>query len=67
MARYVVSFYTEARGTASQVIEAATRELALRQYFDTNVTGYTKNNEGFVYFCEDFSDDERPMGAMVEI
>jgi len=67
MQRYAVTFFSDSVGISLQVIEAESRDLALRSFFDSHVTGYTKDNEGFAYFREDFNDADRPMGAVLEL
>lgn len=44
------------------------RESALRFFFNQYVSqGYSKDNEGFSYFKEDFLDAENPLGSILEV
>lgn len=67
MPRYAVAYHSVGSGTLLKVLEADSREQALRLFFDRYTTGYSKDPEGFAYFQEDFDDLEHPAGALTEI
>ncbi|HSQ43198.1 MAG TPA: hypothetical protein VLM37_13040 [Fibrobacteraceae bacterium] len=67
MPRFVLSFFSEVQGLRSQLLEAETQDAALRLFFEQDAMDYSKNNEGFSYFREDFFDESRPLGSIVEI
>lgn len=67
MPRFAVAYHSAASGTQIQILEADSSELALRAYFERYSVGYSKDSEGFAYFCEDFQDPEQPAGALLEI
>lgn len=67
MSRFVISFYSDAQGVYSKVLEAPSKEEALRSFFDFFVADYSKDSEGFAWFREDFFDDDRPLGAILEL
>jgi hypothetical protein len=66
MPQYTIAFFSDQTGICQKKVEAESREKALRLFFDKNTTGYSQNDEGFVYFCEDFEDADRPLGAILE-
>ncbi len=66
MPQYSIAFFSDLTGVCLKQVEAETREKALRLFFDKHVSGYTRDDEGFVYFREDFEDADRPLGAMLE-
>lgn len=67
MPRFVIAEYNEAQGVVQRVLEASTPEEALRMYFDNYVTSFSKNDEGFTYFKEDFFDKNCPFGSIIEV
>jgi hypothetical protein len=67
MPRFAVSFFSDLHGMQATLVDASDREGALKKFFEKEVKEYTKNGEGFAYFKEDFQDDTRPLGAVVEI
>ena len=67
MKRFVISYFSNARGNLSHLVEADSQDAALRIFFDKYVNDYSKDHEGFAYFREDFTDPDRPMGAAVEV
>lgn len=67
MSRYACSFFSDARGQIAAIVEASSSEEALRRFFDAHIEDYTRNAEGFVYFREDFMDETRPLGVILEI
>ena len=67
MPRFIVSFFSDSQGIRSHLVEADSKDLALRRFFDEHVADYSKDSEGFAYFREDFGDSDRPLGAMVEL
>jgi len=66
MPQFTIAFFSDLSGVCLKKIDADSREKALRLFFDKHVTGYSQNDEGFVYFREDFEDADRPLGAMLE-
>jgi len=67
MPRFAIAFHSESKGTSVQVIEASTRDQAIRAFFNQMSGTYSKDSEGFAYFCEDFQDEKCPMGAILEL
>jgi len=67
MPRFVLSFFSDTHGLCSRLIEAEHEDGALRVFFDRHIGDYSKDNEGFAYFREDFFDEKRPVGTIVEI
>ncbi len=67
MPRFVIAYHSASSGTQIQVLDAESRDQALRAYFDRFSVDYSKDSEGFAYFREDFEDPEQPAGALLEI
>jgi hypothetical protein len=68
MPRYAIAFISPKPSLLHQVVEMDSRESALRFFFNQYVSqGYSKDNEGFSYFKEDFQDAENPLGSILEI
>ncbi len=66
MPQYTIAFYSDLAGVNQKRVEAESREKALRLFFDKYVDGYSKNDEGFAYFRDDFDDADRPIGSLLE-
>ncbi len=67
LARFVISHYSEAQGLVQKVVELDTQEAALRFYFEQYIEEYSNNDEGYLYFKEDFFDSSKPNGSITEI
>jgi hypothetical protein len=67
VSRFVIAVYSEALGVVQKCMQADSQELALRLFFDENVQEYSKNEEGFTYFKEDFFESSHPIGAIVQV
>ncbi|MGL1936027.1 MAG: hypothetical protein OCD01_13450 [Fibrobacterales bacterium] len=67
MARFVIAHYSEKQGTVQKVVELESQETALRFYFEQYAQEYSNNEEGFLYFKEDFFDESKPMGSITEL
>jgi hypothetical protein len=63
--KFFVAFYFEDKGLCAELVEAPSKDAALRQFFDTHATEYSPDNEGFGYFLDDFNDKETPMGKVI--
>lgn len=68
MPRYAIAFYTRNREFLHKVVEMDSREAALRFFFQNFVKEeYSKDEEGYSYFSEDFNDPEAPQGNILQI
>ena len=68
MPRYAVAFHSSQSTFVHKVIEMDSKESALRFFFNSFVEDdYTKDDEGFNYFSEDFGDSGNPQGSILEI
>jgi hypothetical protein len=68
MPRYAIAFHYPGDSIILKAVELDSEESALRFFFN-NFLGerYTKDDEGYNYFMEDFSDSDEPLGSIVEI
>ena len=68
MSLYAIAFHSSQKDFLHKIVEMDSREAALR-YFFTNFVGdeYTKDDEGYNYFIEDFQDSKDPQGSILEI
>lgn len=67
MPRYALSFYSDRLGVISKVLEANSKDEAMKTFFDLFIADYSKDLEGFAWFKEDFEDPDKPLGAVQEI
>ena len=68
LARFVIAHHSESSGNTQKIVEIETKEAALRFYFDNFVDeDYSADAEGFAYFKDDFFDEEKPHGSIIEI
>ena len=68
MPRYAIAFHNQGVEFIHKIVEMDSEEAALRFFFQTYVSsGYTSDEEGYVYFREDFHDVDDPLGGIVEI
>lgn len=68
MPKYSIAFITPAPSLVHQVVEMDSQESALRFFFNQFVSaGYSKDNEGYNYFKEDFVDADAPLGSILEL
>jgi len=68
MPRFAIAFHSPGDNLIHKVVEMDSEESALRFFF-TNYLGdkYTKDDEGYNYFSEDFHDNDEPLGSIMEI
>ena len=69
MAKYAIAFVTPSKGTSlrHKLIEAETKDAALRRFFDEEAAEFYSNDEqGFFYFKEDFYDEISKSGSILE-
>ena len=68
MPRYAVAFHSPSGSFIHKVIDMDSENASL-QFFFQNFVGedYTKDQEGYNYFLEDFQDTEEPLGNILEI
>lgn len=69
MPKYCIAFKTSEGPFLHHVVETDTPEIALRFFFNeyAPTSNYTKDEEGFSYFREDFSDSDNPQGSIIPI
>ena len=68
MPRYAIAFNTRSKEFLHRVVEMDSREAALRYFFQNFLSEeYSKDEEGYSYFFEDFSDPESPQGSILEV
>lgn len=68
MPRYAIAFITKDRSVIHKVVELESRESALQFFFQNFINGeYSKDDEGYTYFREDFDDPEVPAGSVLEV
>jgi hypothetical protein len=66
--QFAIAFCSEAKGVQISLVEAASQDEAVRQYFDTaEGLEYSKDPEGFGYFLDDFNDPDCPQGAALQV
>lgn len=65
MSRYVLSFFSDSVGVITKILEADSKEEAIRTFFDLYIPDYTQDSEGFAWFKEDFYDEDRPLGSIL--
>ena len=68
MPRYAIAFHLPGENLVHKVVDMDSEESALR-FFYSNYLGekYTKDDEGFNYFAEDFNDPDNPLGNILEM
>ena len=64
---FLICWFDDNNGIISKTIEAESEVKALRMFFLHYIVGYTKDDEGFAYFRDDFYDPARPYGAIFAI
>lgn len=68
MPRYVIAFHSPGKACIQKLIELETKGAALRFFFQNHIDEvYTKDEDGFTYFEEDFNDPEEPLGSIIEV
>ncbi len=68
MPRYSIAFWSKSSQLMHKIVEMDTKEAALRVFFQNFVDGeYSKDEEGYAYFREDFDDSDSPSGNVIEI
>ena len=68
MPKYAIAFHSSEGKFYHKLVELETESAALRFFFTNYVNdNYTKNEEGFNYFSEDFKDPDEPMGNILEV
>ena len=68
MPKYAIAFRSSESKFYHKLVELETENAALRFFFTNYVNdNYTKNEEGFNYFSEDFNDPDEPMGNILEV
>ena len=68
MPKYAIAFHSTNGSFEHHLVEMDSREAALRYFFQNHVDdAYTKDEEGYNYFVEDFEDPDNPMGSILEL
>ena len=68
MPRYAIAFHAPSGPFIHKVVELDSREAALRFFFQNHVVEeYTRDDEGYSYFLEDFNDPASPLGSVIEV
>jgi hypothetical protein len=70
MSKYAIAFITPSKRMQlrHKIVEGENRESALRAFFGENASEfYSDNEQGFLYFKEDFFDDAGPAGNIIEL
>jgi hypothetical protein len=70
MSKYVVAFITQGKRVQLRhaIVEGENRDSALRRFFTENASeNYSNDEHGFLYFKEDFFDENNPAGSIIEL
>ncbi|MFC1585023.1 hypothetical protein ACFL5V_05710 [Fibrobacterota bacterium] len=68
MPRYAIAYHSPGGSFLHKIVDLDTEESALRFFFNNYLDEqYTKDDEGYNYFSEDFHDPEGPLGSILEI
>jgi hypothetical protein len=69
MPKYVIAYHSPKGPLTQEIVEMDSRESALRFFFMNYCSNeaYTQDEEGYVYFKEDFEDPLSPIGNILEI
>jgi hypothetical protein len=70
MSKYAIAFITPSKRMqlCHKIVESDTKDSALRRFFGENVSEfYSDNEQGFLYFKEDFYDEAGPAGSIIEL
>jgi hypothetical protein len=71
MSKYAIAFVVPSKSSPSirhRIIEADTKEAALRHFFDEELKEYySEDDQGFFYFKEDFFDERTQSGSIIEL
>ncbi len=68
MPRYAIAFHYPSDNIIHKVVEMDSEGSALRFFFSNYLCDkYTKDDEGYNYFIEDFHDPDEPLGSIMEI
>jgi len=69
MPKFAIAFKTADGPFIHQVVETETKDIALRYFFNEFApTGsYTKDEEGYSYFHDDFLDPDQPQGSILAL
>ena len=70
MSKFAVAFVapTEKSPLRHRILDAADKETALRAFFTDEAAEFYSNDEnGYMYFREDFSDVSNPSGSVIAL
>jgi hypothetical protein len=70
MPKFSIAFITPEKKNMlrHRIIESAEKEIALRQFFNEEIVRfYSKDDQGYFYFKEDFFDSSDASGSIVEL
>jgi hypothetical protein len=68
MPKFAIAFHSPQDNFVHKIVEMDTREAAVNFFFHNYVGDeYTKDDEGYNYFSEDFNDSDSPLGSIIDI
>jgi hypothetical protein len=68
MNKYSIAFVSPGNNLLHRLVMAKTEEEALQVFFrEIKLASYSQDDEGFLYFKEDFNFGERPAGSIIKL
>ena len=66
--KYSIAFISPGNNLMHRIIEAPDQDKALRHFFDEiNLASYSRDDDGFYYFREDFFETKPKSGSILEL